>query len=244
MLSKFPRLFEAWPTGIGKAVWAVDVPKYRLNLDAIAATLQVLKSRFVPINEQLKAQRDPITDEVVDNLLAGYRYVDDALAEGVDLFALGNSRRVLELNTLTLCGTDPHLRARAAAHIAATERRFYEQRLGGYGDLVEWMALHTGGSVWSRAAGVYIRILSRPQLFIEGNHRTGVLIASHLMAREGQPPFVMSVDNAQAYLESCRVLRDTEKRSLTMIWRLPGLRRDLVGLFRDRSDPRHLRVGA
>jgi hypothetical protein len=38
---------------------------------------------------------------------------------------------------------------------------------------MEWYALHDSESVWKRASGVYIRVLSEPQLFLEGNHRSG-----------------------------------------------------------------------
>jgi hypothetical protein len=43
-----------------------------------------------------------------------------------------------------------------------------------------------------RAAEVYIYILSEPQLFIAGNHRTGALVLSYILAREGRPPFVLT----------------------------------------------------
>jgi hypothetical protein len=70
---------------------------------------------------------------------------------------------------------------------------------GMYMGVMDWYALKEGKSVWRRAAGVYIRILSEPQLFIEGNHRTGALIMSYLLAREGRAPFVLTDDNAREY---------------------------------------------
>jgi ABC-type phosphate transport system substrate-binding protein len=36
-----------------------------------------------------------------------------------------------------------------------------------------WFKEYGKESAWKRAAGVYVRILSQPQLYIEGNHRTG-----------------------------------------------------------------------
>jgi hypothetical protein len=49
---------------------------------------------------------------------------------------------------------------------------------------------------WKRAAGVYVRTLSEPELFIEGNHRSGALVMSYILAREGYPPFVLTAENA------------------------------------------------
>jgi hypothetical protein len=53
-------------------------------------------------------------------MMAGYRFVDNLLAQRVDLLAMSNYK------------------------------------------------VHRAHSVWRRAAGVYIYILSEPQLFIEG----------------------------------------------------------------------------
>ena len=88
---------------------------------------------------------------------------------------------------------------------------------------MDWYALNGSKSVWRRAAGVYIRILSEPQLFIEGNHRTGALIMTYLLAREGRPPFVLTEKNAREYFNPSSVFKKTNKHSV-MIWlKMPGL---------------------
>src|SRR5262249_55321038 len=149
--------------------------RWRLDLSAIEASLRGVQRHFDRINRRLPAPRDPLSDAVVRNMIAGYAAVDTLVNDGVDVFAMGQLQHLLELNALVLCGTSPTRRAEYAEHRAATERRFYEQREGGIGDLVEWEARHRRESVWMHAAGVYIRALSKPQLFIEGNHRTGAL---------------------------------------------------------------------
>src|SRR5262249_16758218 len=146
--------------------------------------------------------------------------VDGLLASGADLFAKGSVKYGLELNTIVLCGTDPGCREEFAAHLQAAERRFYEEQGGGIGDLVEWYEQHAGQSIWQRAAGVYIRMLSKPQLFIEGNHRTGALLMSYILAREGHPPFVLTAANAPVLFAPSTVIRNTPKRSLRMVFRL------------------------
>jgi hypothetical protein len=94
------------------------------------------------------------------------------VAAAVDVFAMGQLRNLLELNALVLCGTHPARRDAYARHFEATERRFYEERADGIQDLVEQCAGSRSGSPWERAAALYARMPSQPQLFIEGNHRT------------------------------------------------------------------------
>ena len=194
------------------------------------------------LNQHLAAHRDPLDDRVVDNMLAGYAFVDTLVADGVDVFALGRLKHLLELNALVLCGASEARRAAHAAHRAATERRFYDEPDAGIQDVVEWHAGHADEPAWSRAAGVYVRMLSTPQLFIEGNHRTGVLVMSHILMSAGRPPFVLSVANARAYFEASTALRNTHKNGPVALFRLPGIRRRLAALLRDPDDSRYLLV--
>ena len=213
----------------------------RIDLGAVEGSLRRVQREFARINERLRSRRDPMDDRVVDNLLAGYALVDALAADRVDLFAMGQLRHWLELNTLVLCGTSAARRAEYASHLAATERRFYDTPAAGIQDVVEWHARHRGESAWSRAAGVYVRILGKPQLFIEGNHRTGSLVMSYLLLRAGHPPFVLSVDNAAAYFDPSSVLSDSRKGSAAMLVRSPWLRRRLATLLQAHANPRYLR---
>ena len=67
-------------------------------------------------------------------MLAGYSYVERLVADKVDIFAMGEHRHMLELNRIVLCGTDADRRREYAGHLAATERRFYEERNAGIED--------------------------------------------------------------------------------------------------------------
>jgi hypothetical protein len=173
-------------------------------------------------------------------MLAGYACVDALVAAAIDVFALGQLKHLLELNTLVLCGADEVRRAAHAGHLAATERRFYEERAAGIQDVVEWHARLADDAPWSRAAGVYVRMLSTPQLFIEGNHRTGALVMSYVLLRAGLPPFVLSPANAADYFASSTALRDIHKNSPAALFRLPGLKRRLAALLREHPEPRYL----
>jgi len=171
-------------------------------------------------------------------MLAGYAQVDALVAQDVDLFAMGSHKHLLELNHVVLCGetaaTDPEF----ARHRLTTEERFYEEL--GIGDLVEWYARHAHDSPWLRAAGLYVRILSAPQLFIEGNHRTGALAMSYLLLRAGLPPFVLTPGIATAYFDPSTAIRNTHKDGITAFLRQPGMTRRFARFLAAHADPSYL----
>jgi hypothetical protein len=57
------------------------------------------------------------------------------------------------------------------------------------------------------AAEVYVAVLGFPQLFIEGNHRTGNLISNWISMFYGKPPFVLSPKNAVAYFKPSKEIK-------------------------------------
>jgi hypothetical protein len=196
---------------------------HRLDLTAIAVALADVQRAFPSINARLEMKREAMSDRVVAFMLEGYAYVDQLLAERVDALEMGRLSVFLELNHRVLCGADPEERRHHHRHLEATEHAFYDDERGGIRDVREWYERNRQTSVWRRAAGVYVRILTEPQLFIEGNHRTGALIMSYLLAREGKPPFVLTVDNAEAYFKPSALIRRTRKSAPTSIWRIPQL---------------------
>ena len=174
--------------------------------------------------------------------MAGYALVDALVDARIDIFAMGRLKYLLELNRLVLWGAGAQ--DESARHFEATERRFYEEQEGGIQDIVEWLVAHRGDSVWKRAAGVYVRILSKPQLFIEGNHRTGALVMSYLLVREAKPPFVLAVDNAEAYFDPSTLIRDIRKRSPAAIFRLPGIKHRFAKFLSAQADRQYLQSPA
>lgn len=201
-----------------------------------------MQREFDTINARLRTPRDPMSDEVVERMLAGYAFVDELLESGVRLFTLRHVPLLLKINALVLCGRGARRRDEFAAHLQATETRFYEERAGGVRDLLEWYEMHEGNTAWFRAAGIYIRVLSKPQLFIEGNHRSGSLVASWILADAGHPPFVLSVDNAVAYFEPSSVIRDTAKKSPIALFRMPAVRRRLSAFLKEQANPAYLSI--
>jgi hypothetical protein len=202
--------------------------RYRLNLKAIEQSLRDVQREFPQINAILRSRRDSLTDEVLDNMMAGYSFVDWAVADETDLLDPRYIAALLELNHIVLCGRDPNTRREHRKHIQATAQRFYAQNEFNINDILRWHRDHAQESAWKRAAGVYVRILSQPQLFIEGNHRTGALIMSYILVREGKPPFVLTVDNAKAYFDPSTLVKETTKTTATLLMKLPRMKKRLA----------------
>lgn len=204
----------------------------RLDLQAIERSLREVQAHFNAVNARILEKRDPFLDAVRDNMVAGYALADSLATRGIDLFSLKNVGCLLDINTTVLCGNDPVLRQESAAHIAATEERFYAEGEGSIKSLLEWYGLHRHEDTFLRAAGVYIHILSKPQLFIEGNHRSGSLIMSYILMREGRSPFVLRVDNAEAYFNPSTVIRNLAKHGLKALLKTPLIRRRYADFLR------------
>jgi len=215
----------------------------RFDLAVIERALRAVQRDFERINATLETPRDPLSDRVIANLLAGYAYLDTLLADGRHPLTLGNSADLLQLNHLVLCGTDEADIQDAAKHMAETAARFYDRSgPGGIGELMDTLAAHRDEPVWRRAARAYIQVMSQPQLFIEGNHRTGALIMSALLAGEGKPPFVLTVSNAKAYFDPSTLAKDSRKRSLQLFLRRPKLCKRFAELLKSEADRGFLRL--
>jgi hypothetical protein len=212
----------------------------RLNLHAIEQSLRAVQREFPKINEVLRSRRDSMTHEVVENMMAGYAFVDWAIADGTDLLDPRYVAWLLELNHIVLCGCDPNSRREHSKHIDATAQRFYTQDEFNIDDLLHWHRDHAQESAWKRAAGVYVRILSQPQLYIEGNHRTGALIMSYILGRAGKPPFVLTIDNAKAYFDPSSLIKETKKSAATLLMKLPGMKKRFARFLEEHADALYL----
>ncbi|KAA6185549.1 hypothetical protein F2Q65_08640 [Thiohalocapsa marina] len=212
----------------------------RLDLVAIEYSLRAVQADFERINNTLSVAREPLTDQVIDHLMLGYRRVDALVAARRNPFALGSSPELLELNLLTLCGSDDRTREGCQRLRSATEAHYYDTGENGIAALAARMRSMQGESVWRRAAMAYMFILSQPQLFLEGNHRTGCLVMSWMLAREGEAPFVLSVENARAYFDPSTLVKHTRKHTLKMMVEKPLLVKRLGQLLRSEADTVHM----
>lgn len=176
--------------------------------------------------------RDPMTDTVIENMLNAFSYMDKLVDRSDELFYSSGLCDLLELNHRVLCGEDVAVRKEFSKHIAATEEKFYTH----IGWLTDWCRRHASDSVYKRAAGVYIGIVCQPQLFIEGNHRTGSLIAGLELLRSGKPPFVLNPTNAVAYFNPSTVIKLSDRRRYRdTLFRIPGIKKRF-GQFLEKNE--------
>jgi hypothetical protein len=214
--------------------------KFLVNIDRVEESLREVQRNFASINASLDDSRDPMRDIIVDNMMAGYRYLNELLRENISLLRREGLHHLLELNHIVLCGTDPRMRIECQKHIDATTERFYKQQEFCISDIREWAENHKDDSPWKRAAGVYVMHISQPQLFFEGNHRTGSLLMSSILVRHNKPPFVLSVENAKAYFDPSSLAKKTNKDFFGKYYILPKIKRNFGQFLEKQANPAFL----
>ncbi|MCB9800385.1 MAG: UDP-3-O-acyl-N-acetylglucosamine deacetylase [Candidatus Omnitrophica bacterium] len=188
----------------------------RLNLEAIRDSLFEVQRNFSQINAQLTTVREDFLDLVLAGVMRGYTHVDAVLRTGVEL----NPRTLFNLNLQVHFPLDDVAQFMVNEKYVIANREKFDRYID---PLWKWYKRHKYGSPWKLAAGVYVRILARPQLFIEGNHRTGALAASLILASAGLPPFVLSTANAVAYFNLSSEIKFPKassrfRKAVGMVW--------------------------
>jgi hypothetical protein len=221
----------------------VSASTVRLDLPAIDAALRGIQDNWADIDAQLQqrgiGRKDPFTSVVRNRMLCAYRYLDELAAQRVDPLSKSGAAAWLELNNRVHYGTDAALRKEFAKAIEANNEKYARN----VGPIVGWCEKHTarGDSTDKLAAEVYVSVLGQPQLFIEGNHRTGSLIASWINLAADRPPFVLSVDNAIAYFAPSAEIKHFADRST---WRgrrrLPKYRKVFCGFWQQHVEEKYL----
>lgn len=213
----------------------------QIDIDAIEACLKLTQQNFDAINATLTVRRKPPSDQVIENLLAGYEQVNDYLASDIDLFKVGHSKLLLELNHIVLYHHGGLSSEEKDQQFKATEKHFYHSKAGGIDEFMTWLKVNQSLSIWKTAAGVFTHMLSQPQLFIEGNHRTGSLIMSYLLVREGHSPFVLSTENAKYFFEPAEIVKSRNKKLLMdEYFHLPKQTRKFSKLLKKQQSDRFL----
>jgi hypothetical protein len=187
----------------------------RLNLPEIARSLQRVENEWPRIDAELRrsgvGRKDPFTAVLRENMLSAYGYLDRLLAESIEPLCERQIGHLLALNGRVHYGGDRRLMKEFAGAIEASARKFYANIEAVHA----WHATHAGRGdhPYKLAAEAYVSIVGQPQVFIEGNHRTGSLIASWINLHAGYPPFVLSVDNALAYFSHSAEIKQFADKS-------------------------------
>jgi hypothetical protein len=202
--------------------------RVRLDLVAIDDALGQVEQSWPRIEAGLRdlgiGHKDPFSASIRDNMRLAFAHLDELLALEIEPFTDQGMDQMLMLNNIVHYGLDPTLMAQFAMAIEATIDKFNT----GIDVLARWHARHTarGDPALKLAAETYVSILGQPQLFVEGNHRTGSLIASWINLRAECPPFVLTPTNAIAYFApSAEIKRFGDQSTWRGRRRLPKYRK-------------------
>ena len=216
----------------------------RLNLDEIDMSLESVETHWTEIDDELEFQgigrKDtPFNDTVRMRMMSAYTYLDTLLAQQTAPFSPESIESMLLMNERVHYGTNQQLLSEYVKAREATAEKFHQN----IGPIRLWYERHKerGDHPLKLAAEIYVSILGYPQLYIEGNHRTGSLVADWITVYYGFPPFVLSFDNAIAYFApSAEIKSFANKSSWRGMTRLPKYRKSFLAFWEHHIDPRYL----
>jgi len=173
------------------------VTRSYFDLEKINENYKLVIDDFERINTVIHCKRDIFDAAMARNLLYAYNHINNHLASNPGR-AMLSWKDILELNLIVHLGTSAESRRQYYRFIKHTEERFE----AGFPSLMQWYERHehSEDDPYKIAAGLYVRILAKPQLFVEGNHRTGALVANYFLLLKSQEPFVMTPGNAVEFL--------------------------------------------
>jgi len=207
---------------------AKDKEILRLNLLKINQSLIDVEKNWKEIDDELDlrkiGRKDTFNADVRTKMMSAYCLVDDLLGKGVEPFSIESLEDMCELNNLVHYGLDSALRQEYIKAIRANEEKYFRN----IDPIIKWYENHMQKEPHPLkvASEVYVAILGHPQLFIEGNHRTGSLISSWINMYYGYPPFVLSVKNAIPYFKpSADIKHFADKSTWRGRSRLPKYRK-------------------
>ncbi len=216
----------------------------RLHLELIDLSLRTVEMHWKEMDDELAlrgiGRKDtPFKATVRMRMLSAYSYLDALLAQQIPPFSPESIDHMLVLNERVHYGTDRQLISEYVFAIEATAEKFHQN----IRPIQNWYEEHTkrGDHPLKIAAEIYVSILGYPQLYIEGNHRTGVLIADWINVYYGFPPFVLSVDNAIAYFApSAEIKSFADKSTWRGRARLPKYRKSFLKFWESHIDSQYL----
>lgn len=217
-----------------------------MDLKEIEAAYRGVYKHWQQIDDELDrlgiGRKDtPFTTDIMDHMLLAWEYLDHFMKKKPhSLFSNKGGPDLLEINHLVHYGLDWELRHEYRKALEATTEKFSTQIV----PIRKYYKKHreTGTSPSKIAAEIYISILGMPQLFVEGNHRSGSVIASWINLVHGLPPFVLDVDNAIAYFSPAQEIKKFNKRS---VWRsmtkLPKYKKSFRQFWEKYCDMKYVR---
>lgn len=214
----------------------------QFNIATIEHDLREFQRNFHQINDRLAMRREDLTDTMAEQIVDAYRFLNDLLRRDMDLFTPAGLHALLEMNHIVLCGSDTATRSQYYQHLNETRKSFLKR----IKPIKEWVLRKRGdGNPYKLATGFYTRMLSQPQLFLEGNHRTGNILLNYLLVSRRAAPYVISVDTAARYLDLSGDIKFTNKEnSLDSTMRMPGHSKRFRLFLEEHGSERYLQKGS
>ena len=130
---------------------------------------------------------------------------------------------------------------RAQWHITLTRRQFFDNFRRYVKPSRLWYRKHETENPYKVASEVYVGVLSQSQIYQEGNHLAGALIASGILLQKGCPPFVLITANAVAYFNPSSEIKFTDKRTSHGKLRLPRHQHEFREFLQQNVDSAYVR---
>ncbi|MEI7719156.1 MAG: hypothetical protein WCI72_04765 [archaeon] len=219
--------------------------KLELDLGEINLSLLKVEKRWPEIDNELDKQKIgrkdiPFDRQVREQMMCAYEYVNQILSEEIVPFSLESFSRMLELNNMVHYGKDYTLRLEENKAILTSRKKFYDH----IGVLEKWYRKHKkrGDHPLKLASEIYVGIVGYPQLFVEGNHRTGSVIASWIDVYNGYAPFILSPDNAISFFKpSSEIKHFSDKSTWRGRLKLPKYKKSFREFWEDHIDDKYLK---
>ena len=213
----------------------------QLNLPEIRQSLINLKSNITTLNHSLSAELPGLSTFSLDNMITGYKLIGSYVIEENDLISLGRSVDIFEINVTVLYGNLAQRdNQEFKKQIKANEKYFFEKTNSGIGDFIEFHERQSFSTPWLEAAEMYIRLMLQPQLFVEGNHRTGALLISYVLLRNNLPPFVLNIENAKSFFEFSAIMGSHRRKSIWTRFKRSHLVKQFAEYLKTACDSRYL----
>lgn len=202
-------------------------------LDAIERSLHRFRREFPAINNDLSMRREEFTGVMVDRIIEAYDFLNSLLIKDMNLFTPVGLYALLEMNHIVLCGRDRETRLQYFQHVNET-RKSFQLRIT---PIKTWVIRNQDTeNPYMLAAGFYSRMLARPQLFLEGNHRTGNILLNYLLISRNAFPYIIAPEHARRYLDVSGDIKFTDKEhTLDTALRMPGHRRRFQSFLQTHS---------
>ena len=216
----------------------------RLDLQAISQALHGLRQNMEHVNHRLEHDQVSLSTQSVNQIVQAYGLLDHYIGSGLPLLSMGQSREVLALNHCVLFGQESMAGGDYRKALKASEQHFYRVSSPGIGEMIEWYSRHRHQTVWKQAAGVYLNTVGPPQLFLEGNHRTGVLLANYVLARTNKAPLVLDDQLATGWFKLTEDIRERRKKIFEPKYWFRSLDAELADFIQFHVNRRFLRSGS